>query len=69
MDQNEDYIVPAATVRDPETGIFTLNITGQHVLGYTTSPFYDLTVQNRTVPINITNPMTEQAGKCQGYWS
>jgi hypothetical protein len=55
MDQNEDILV-RATERDPQTGLFTLNLTAQSVLDYTRRPLSDMIVQNKTVPINVTNP-------------
>ena len=37
MDKN-DYFVEHATVRDPQTGLFTLNLSAWNILDYTKSP-------------------------------
>jgi hypothetical protein len=55
MDKNE-YIVPEATVVNPDTGLLELNLTAQNILDYTTSPVYDMVVQQKTVPISVTAP-------------
>lgn len=65
MDINAN-IPQLATTRNPQTGLFELNLTAQTVLEQnltaqtvlerTIDPALDIIVQNKTVPINITNP-------------
>jgi hypothetical protein len=65
MDINAN-IPQLATTRNPQTGLFELNLTAQTVLEQNLTaqtvlermivPALDIIVQNKTVPINITNP-------------
>jgi hypothetical protein len=46
--------VQRATVVNPDTGLFELNLTAQTLVEWTMSPLTDMIVQNRTVPVNVT---------------
>lgn len=65
MDKNE-YFVPRATVVNPNTGLLELNLTGQNILDYTISPVWDMIVQKKTVPVNVTHSENGTSWQVQG---
>ena len=65
MDKHE-YFVPRATVVNPDNGLLELNLTAQNILDYTISPVWDMIVQNKTVPINVTFSENGTSWQVQG---
>lgn len=55
LDKQESF-VQSATVVNPDTGLLELNLTAQALLDYTTSPYFEMVVQKKTVSVNTTNP-------------
>lgn len=53
LDKQESF-VQRATVVNPDTGLFELNLTAQTLVEWTMSPLTDMIVQKKTVPVNVT---------------